>query len=51
MKEFYIDFSSYVVVIAENELEAKREFWKWVEKTLGIAEIDRVKENIYFENK
>lgn len=28
MKEFYVDFSGYVKVRAENEEDAKRKFWK-----------------------
>ncbi len=51
MKEFYIDFSSYVTIRAENELEAKRKFWEWASETLGMAEIDGVEENLNFKEK
>lgn len=56
MKEFFIDFCSYVAIKAENELDARRKFWKWIEELqdkeiLGIAEIDGVEENLNFKEK
>jgi hypothetical protein len=32
MKEFYIDFSGYVVVEAENADEAERKFWSAIHR-------------------
>lgn len=51
MKEFYIDFESYVTIKAENKEQAIAKFWKLVielqdKSLIGTLKVDGVEERM-----
>ena len=40
MKEFWVDFSGYFKIKAENEIEAEKRFWDFVNANCDISYTD-----------
>lgn len=40
MKEYWLDFSGYMKVRAENEIEAEQKFWDFINNYLQLSHTD-----------
>lgn len=47
MKEFWIDFSGYVTVEAENDDEAERKFWHAINTKCPFLDKDGFKDDVW----
>ena len=51
MKEFYIDFTSYTVIKAENREQEVAKFWEWIgelqdKNIIGTVDLDGIEERM-----